>query len=317
MQIHHVTGKSLKDALLRARQAYGEEAVVIHQEVVAGGGVALAVTRRRPRTPAVGAGVVEDPRLREVDECLRRSGTSRALREKVLTDIASEPASEEHVLDQAAAAIGRIARFAHLPRVRTATRVIAFAGASGVGKTTSIIKLALRFVSAGRRVELATLDGRRIGALGELRAHASRLGIPLHVVPDGGIAVAASLCAAPGLDAVLIDTAGEPHEDAARLHALRTSFKSVPVVFDVFAVLSAASRASANSAVLRELTPLTPSACVVTKLDETREPAGVLEQALNAGLALAFLSNGRDLVRHFQRADAEKTADLFLRGKLA
>lgn len=317
MQIHHVTGKSLKDALLRARQTYGEDAVVIHQEVVAGGGVALAVTRRRTRKPTVGAGVVEDPRVREVDECLRKSGASRAFRERILQDVASEPASEEHVLDRAAAAIGRVTRFAQLPRVRTATRVIAFAGASGVGKTTSIVKLALRFASAGRRVELATLDGRRVGALGELRAQSDRLGIPLHVIPDGAWSVAAGLCAAPGLDAVLVDTTGEPREDIVRLAALRASFKAVPVVFDVFAVLSAASRPSANAAVLQDLAPLAPTACVATKLDETREPAAVLEQAMQAGLALAFFSNGRDLARNLHRADVEKTADLFLRGRLA
>lgn len=326
MQIHHVTGASLTDALLRARRAFGEEALVISQELVAGGGVTLAVARRRvpngARHPTLGPETVAaprsgvSPRLAEVARALRRTGASDALVDRVVSAIGPKLESGAHVLDLAAEAVGALFPIARLPRLRTATRVLAFAGATGVGKTTSLVKLAARLAQAGRRVELATIDSRNVGGVEQLRAYSKLLGMPLTVV-GGGARLNPGLFAAPSVDAILVDTSGTPAIDAEGLELLKQSLASVPVAFDTYAVLAASSSKSALENVTRALSVLKPTGFVATKLDETAEPAVVLEHGLAAGWPLAFLSDGSDVSRHFHRASADLVADLFLRGKLS
>lgn len=326
MQIHHVTGSSLTDALLRARRAFGEEALVISQEVVAGGGVTLSVARRRV-SPSVQAApergdtlvaprAALSPRLHEMARALRRTGTSDAMIQRIVAQVEPLLTSDTHVFDLAAEAIGSFVPIAHLPRLRTATRVLAFAGATGVGKTTSLVKLAARLAQAGRRVELATIDSRNVGAVEQLRAYSKLLAMPLTVV-SAGARLNPGLFAAPSVDAILVDTSGTPAIDAEGLTLLRDSLASVPVAFDTYAVLSASNSKSALETSARALAVLAPTGFIVTKLDETTEPAVVLEHGLAAGWPLAFLSDGPDIARHFQRGGPERVADLFLRGKLS
>ncbi len=326
MQIHHVTGASLTDALLRARRAFGEEALVISQELVAGGGVTLSVARRRApsgtRLPSVGPETVAaprpalSPRLGEVARALRRTGTSDAMIQRVVSHIEGELKGGVHAFDLAAECIGSSVPIASLPRSRTATRVLAFAGATGVGKTTSLVKLAARLAQAGRRVELATIDSRNIGAVEQLRAYSKLLAMPLTVI-SGGARLNPGLFAAPSVDAILVDTSGTPAIDAEGLQFLREGLASVPIEFDTYAVLSASSSKSALESITRALDVLHPTGFIATKLDETAEPAVVLEHGLAAGWPLAFLSDGSDIARHFHRGGPERVADLFLRGKLS
>src|SRR5262249_53077022 len=152
MQIHRVRGGTLREALLRARSELGDDALVVHQELIPGGGVTLAVRRGAPaRDPAA------RPRAREVAEKLARAGASSELLLRVCSSLDEGSDSGQHVLDQAAQRIGALFPTARLERIPGHTRLIALAGTTGVGKTTSLVKLALRMQRAGRRVELATL----------------------------------------------------------------------------------------------------------------------------------------------------------------
>ena len=60
-----------------------------------------------------------------------------------------------------------------------------------------------------------------------------------------------------------------------------------------------------------------PTALVLTKLDETAQPAPALEFAASAGLPTAFLCDGAEISRHLHRTTPERVADLFLRGRIA
>jgi flagellar biosynthesis protein FlhF len=251
-----------------------------------------------------------------VARALRRTGTSNAMIDRVLSAIEPKLDTGTHVLDLAAESVGAIFPIARLPRLRTATRVLAFTGATGVGKTTSLVKLAARLAHAGRRVELATLDSRNVGAVEQLRAYSKLLAMPLTVIA-GGARLNPGLFAAPSVDAILVDTSGTPAIDAEGLELLKSSLASVPVAFDTYAVLAASSSKSALENVTRALSILKPTGFIATKLDETTEPAVVLEHGLAAGWPLAFLSDGSDIACHFHRATADGIADLFLRGKLS
>jgi flagellar biosynthesis protein FlhF len=325
MQIHRVQGTSLKDALLRAKDAFGEEAVVMQQELAPGGGVTLSVARRpgkaqpKPAAPIELAEFVPPAIAREVAAKLARTGTSRALIEALCHEVVDWPDPDVHVMDRAAECIGR--RFApvKLAPLARGTRVLAFVGLTGVGKTTTIAKLAVRMLRANRRVELATFDSRRVGAVEQLRAWSKQLGVPLTVLRPGTRphARALDVSSGAGVDVVLLDTSGSPLADVPAIQTLAQAFAGTRVTFAAHLVLPASASRGTLDLVTRSYAPLAPEAVVITKLDETREPAVALEHALDHQLPVAFLSDGADVSAHLHRAGSEACADLFLRGRLA
>lgn len=325
MHVHRIVGASLREALQRARRIHGENAVVINQELSAAGGVTLTIVRKPAAAlpPPVGTGgkaaskapgAPQDLALVEVASRLRLHGASPAFVDRVLADIAVRRTGAEHVLDVAADAIGGLFQVAKLPRARGKARVVALAGAGGVGKTTTIAKLALRLVRAQRRVELVTFDAERPGAVEQLRAWADLLHAPFRVARSGSEIATADIATA---DLILVDTSGRPERDVTRIERMRAVCTAAGADLETYVVLSAGASTSTLRAITATLSRLDPAAVVVTKLDETREPIAVLELVLEANLPVAFLSDGPDVHAHLHRAEPGVLADLCLRGKVA
>ncbi|MCB9914217.1 MAG: hypothetical protein H6828_03580 [Planctomycetes bacterium] len=327
MQIHRIRGNDLKDALQRARRQYGEGALVISHERTADGGVSLAVAERSSGgAAAVVAAQQPEPLAPPVDpaafdgvrERLARSGCSAEWIDRMVERASAAATADQHPMDGFGAFIGRELRIAHLPKSQGVTRVVAFVGNTGVGKTTGLAKLGARLVRGQRLVGLATLDSRRVGAVEQARAYAELLGAPVRALRPDQVLTAEALGAA-GRDVVLLDTTGRPQSDAPQLAALQRELgrEGADARLDTFLVFPA----STSRAALREVTEaygdLRLSGCVITKLDETREPGPVLEHVMETGLPLAFVSDGQDLGRDFHRATPDLVADLFLLGRLA
>lgn len=323
MQIHRVRGTSLKEALLRARRMLGEDAIVVSQEILPGGEIALAVAQREEAAAEVESTIFraqkarakEQPALRELEQRLERNGVSSGLVARIVESLRARGATEGHVLDAAADEIGRLFPPARMPRLEGRTRVLAFAGATGVGKTTSIVKLGKRLAESGRKVELATLDSARVGAVEQLRAWAGSLGLPLTVLKRG-VRMNPAALASGAIDMVLLDTTGHPRHDAELLAQLRKAFEPAPVQLDVHLVLAAPASRAALEASWKPFEELAPVACSVTKLDETQDKAQALEFALEKGLPVAFVNDGPDVDLHFHRAGGDAIADLWLRGRI-
>ena len=95
-------------------------------------------------------------------------------------------------------------------------RVILAIGVNGVGKTTSIAKLAHYMMEQGSKVLLAASDTFRAGAIEQLQSWGSRVGVDVIAHRAGGDPAAIAYDAleaarARGMDAVIVDTAGRLH----------------------------------------------------------------------------------------------------------
>ncbi|HTC15414.1 MAG TPA: flagellar biosynthesis protein FlhF [Steroidobacteraceae bacterium] len=169
---------------------------------------------------------------------------------------------------------------------------LAFIGTTGVGKTTSLAKIAARWTLKHGARELALIagDGARIGAADELRALGQLLGAPVFV-PEHFNELPALLAQLQHFRLILIDTPGASFKDAkfaAQLAVLSGCASQLESVL----VLSANTQAAALEEVARRFVPTHPACVLLTKLDEAASLGGSLSVLIRAQLPLCYVSDG-------------------------
>ncbi|MBN2308590.1 MAG: flagellar biosynthesis protein FlhF [Candidatus Hydrogenedentes bacterium] len=192
-------------------------------------------------------------------------------------------------------------------------RVVALVGATGVGKTTNLAKLAARFAVRERAsVALITADTYRVAASEQLRVYANIIGLPMQVVDDGKD-MAAALHEFRDHDLVLIDTAGGSQFNLKQTDELRTLLAAAQPD-EVMLVVSGNTRLEDQRQVVAGFRTLEPSSLFFTKLDETRHYGPLYSLATEAGLPLSYLSVGQNVPDDVMLAKPDRIADLIMEG---
>lgn len=182
--------------------------------------------------------------------------------------------------------------------------VVAVVGATGVGKTTTIAKLAARYIlrHGQRRVGLITTDNYRVAAHEQLRSYARILGAPLRVATDAG-SLQDALAAFHDKDLVLIDTAGMSQCDM-RLNEQFTMLEKTGHHIDVFLALSVNSQRGVLADQVRAFRSVPLAGCILTKVDETTSLGGGLSVATEQNLPVAYISDGQQVPEDLHPARA-------------
>jgi flagellar biosynthesis protein FlhF len=195
--------------------------------------------------------------------------------------------------------------------------VYALVGPTGVGKTTTVAKIAARCAVryGGQGLALLTTDSYRVGAHDQLRIYAKILGVTVHTVADGeGLRSALELLRKKHL--VLIDTVGMGQRDT-RLPEQATLLAQ-PEVRRLLLI-----NATAQSETLEEVVAAyggpestraeTLAGCIVTKLDEAARPGHALDVVIRHRLRLQFVSNGQRVPEDLHAPNAAYLAHRSLR----
>ncbi len=190
-------------------------------------------------------------------------------------------------------------------------RVIALVGPTGVGKTTTIAKLAANFrLRDGIKMGLVTVDTYRIAAVEQLRTYAEIIDLPMKVVTSK-LEMKRALDELHGLDLILIDTAGRSPRDDLKIQELK-SLLAEAEVDEVHLVLSMTSSARSLIATAERFAPANITALILTKLDEAAEMGNLLSVVRKIPKPISYLTTGQDVPDDIEPAQANRIARLIL-----
>ena len=182
--------------------------------------------------------------------------------------------------------------------------VVALLGSTGVGKTTTVAKIAARFAMrhGAEQVALLTTDSLRVGAVEQLRTYARLMGMPVRVV-GAKEELRSAIEDLAGRRLVLIDTAGMSQRDIRLSEQLALLQGGSPMV-RAYLVLSATAQRSALEEVVTAFRGAPLEGCIVTKLDEATGLGGVLSVVVEQQLRVAYVSDGQRVPEDLRPARA-------------
>lgn len=196
-------------------------------------------------------------------------------------------------------------------------KVIFFIGPTGVGKTTTIAKIASKFsVESGRKVALLTADTYRIAAAEQLRTYANILEVPFRVIYSTE-EIEQALRDFRNFDFIMVDTAGHSHQNEAQKEAMTSFVHSVDGMAEkeVFLVLSATTKYRDLISIADTYSAMTEYKLIFTKLDETTTLGNLLNLKLHTGAPLSYVTYGQNVPDDIEIFNPQKTVKQLLGGK--
>lgn len=192
-------------------------------------------------------------------------------------------------------------------------RVIVLIGPTGVGKTTTIAKLAANLkLRQNRQVGLITIDTYRIAAVEQLRTYAQIIKVPLSVVitPEE---LRAAIEEMADMDVILVDTAGRSQRNAERLDELK-GFLAAARADEVHLVLSTTANQKNLQSAMEQFGALGADRLILTKLDEAVSFGMILNIVRRMDAALSFVTTGQDVPDDIEVGEGRKLAQRIVGG---
>ena len=194
-------------------------------------------------------------------------------------------------------------------------KYVFFIGPTGVGKTTTIAKIASMLKLSGKvKVALVTSDTYRIAAVEQLKTYANILGVPLKVVYSAD-EMTNTMEELEEYDLVLIDTAGRSHNNKEQKEDIHRLLETVPEEQrEVFLVMSATTKYRDLVKISQSYSEITKYSLIFTKLDETDAIGNVFNIRMLTGAPLSYMTWGQNVPDDIGKVDAQKMAKQLLGG---
>ena len=189
--------------------------------------------------------------------------------------------------------------------------IVTLTGPTGVGKTTTIAKLAGHFqLREGRRVGLITTDRYRVGAFPQLQEYADILQIPLYSAASPA-EVQRAVQDLSEVDLILVDTAGRSPLDRTKLHELNEIVQATSS-HHVLLLLSLSGGPKNLPKIVQQFASSQPTSLVITKLDEAIGCGGILSITREIQLPISYITTGQDVPAQIEPANPGRLARLIL-----
>ncbi|MDE6212202.1 MAG: flagellar biosynthesis protein FlhF [Lachnospiraceae bacterium] len=196
-------------------------------------------------------------------------------------------------------------------------KLVFFIGPTGVGKTTTIAKIASKFrVDEKKKVALLTADTYRIAAAEQLRTYANILEVPFRVIYTVE-EISKAMEDFRDYDYIMIDTAGHSHQNSTQKDNMCNIIHSVDdkVEKEVHLVLSATTKYRDLISIADSYKELADYKLIFTKLDETTTLGNLLNLRLYTGADLSYVTYGQNVPDDIEDFNPQKTVKRLLGGK--
>jgi flagellar biosynthesis protein FlhF len=271
------------------------------------------ITRSAPRK----SGPDLHPELKRVLELLVKNGVEESVAQAALAGAQREIVEKGY---PRAGTLGQLVSRTLASQLRAAgpleaipgkPRVIAFIGPTGVGKTTTLVKLASQYALVHQlKVALLTADTYRIGAVEQLRIYRDIMDIPFEAVnsPDE---VGPALRRHADRDLIFFDTAGRSPQNRRQIQDLK-AFLEAAKPAETHLCVSATTKNSDLLPIVGKFGLVPVNRFLVTKLDETRSHGMLLNLAANFQVPISYLTTGQNVPNDIEAASPERMAELVL-----
>ena len=199
-------------------------------------------------------------------------------------------------------------------------KVVFFVGPTGVGKTTTIAKLASEYkINQNKKVALITADVYRIAAVEQLNTYASILDVPVNVIYSPS-EIVDNVKELSSYDIIMVDTAGRSHKNEEQRNELLEIVNNVKeaeldIDIDVFLVLSVTTKYRDLMNIANAYKDLKEYKLLFTKLDETGTIGNIMNMRCYTGAPLSYITSGQNVPDDIELADVQKLAKMLLGGE--
>lgn len=191
-------------------------------------------------------------------------------------------------------------------------KAVAFVGPTGVGKTTTIAKLAAKYSREGKDVALISIDSYRVGAVEQFKIYAGILKTPA-MVASSPRDLREKIAKFRDKDLILIDTAGRSQRDKSQISFLREFFPQGDDYAELHLLMSATTHDSGISDIVKRFGALPIQRHIFTKLDECSSFGSILNALERHNLSCSYFTTGQRVPEDLELASPERVADLILR----
>jgi len=336
MKIKKFQAADMRDALAQIKRTLGADAMVVSTRKVRRGllGIGVEVTAAIDSDEGV-------DELPEVEPVLPRASTSNGLAESDVErimaplrselrslrslirasadnrgsdDIRGEIAALRQVLagaGHATAAEPSVEQLAadHQITAVSQGRVVTLVGPTGVGKTTTIAKLAGRAALVDKeKIAIISLDTYRVGGEDQIRILADLIGVPLYMASDAS-RLQHALAACADADRVFIDTAGRSPRDESAIAAMADALNVVDDI-EIHLAMCATTSPRDIDGIYRRFGPLRVDSLLFTKLDEAEDLGELVRAPARLGRPVTWVTTGQRIPEDIEDARTEELVAL-------
>lgn len=181
-------------------------------------------------------------------------------------------------------------------------KIIVFVGPTGVGKTTTIPKIAAQHMKSGKKVSFVTIDNYRIAAVDQLQRYASIMKVPFTSASTPE-ALRAEIRKMDNSSLLFIDTMGRSPKSAEEIVAMSKYFTTVGRFdMDIQLVMSATAKYKDAVKILNGFKPTNYKGVILTKVDETDYLASSICAITKKKLPITYITHGQGVPKDISTA---------------
>ena len=254
----------------------------------------------------------EHPTLNRIEDILILNDFPAAYRKSLLERIRKEIPLDgldnfDAVQDKVLLWIGESIKLYEGDKFKIRPRIFVLVGPTGVGKTTTVAKLAANFgidekARQKRRIILITIDAYRIGAREQLEKYGGWMEFPFFFATDYDELKKIIALNSETADLILIDTIGRNPRDMVQLGEMKMLLDACGSLAEVHLAVAATTKSSDIKEILQQFEAFNYRSVIVTKMDETIRTGNVIGALSEKGKAVSYMTNGQTVPTDIQRA---------------